>query len=75
MKPTTNNIDIQRCVQQAGDNKFDLILIAAARARELARGSRSYIIGSHKNTVLALEEIQEGHVGRELLRKVGSKKR
>lgn len=74
MKPLPNNLDMQRCMEKAG-NKFDLILIAAARARELARGSRSNIIGGHKNTVLALEEIQEGHVGREMLRKVHSKKR
>ncbi len=31
------NIDTQKCVEQAGGNRFDLVLIATVRARELSR--------------------------------------
>lgn len=49
-------------------NQFDLTLVAAKRARQLARGAESYLPwGNHKSTVLALREIAEGHVGREVL--------
>ena len=73
MKNLPNNIDIQRCTHMAG-NKFDLILIAAVRARELSRGSKTETDTRHKHTVSALEEIQSGQVGRELLRRVGQRR-
>jgi DNA-directed RNA polymerase subunit omega len=72
MKLLPNNIDVNLCAQRVG-NKFDLILIAAARTRELNRGAKPLVQGDHKSTVICLEEIQEGLVGRELLRKVGAK--
>lgn len=74
MKLLPNNIDVNRCAAQAG-NRFDLILIAAVRTRELNRGAKALIANTHKSTVTALEEIQEGLVGRELLRKTQSRKR
>ncbi len=44
-------------------NQFELTLIAAKRARQLARGAEAQLPwGSHKSTVLALREIAEGHV-------------
>ena len=72
MKQLTNTIDIQQCTKQAG-NKFDLVLIAAVRARELSRAS-PYQPGQHKHTVTALEQIQSGEVGRDLLRRVGARR-
>ncbi len=72
MKQLTNTIDIQQCTRQAG-NKFDLVLIAAVRARELSRAS-PYQPGQHKHTVTALEQIQSGEVGRDLLRRVGARR-
>ena len=74
MKLLPNNIDVNRCAERAG-NRFDLILIAAVRARELRRGRPALIAAEHRATVTALEEIQEGLVGRDLLRKVGQKTR
>lgn len=71
MKPSqSTKIDIQRCAQQAG-NKFDLVLMAAYRARELSRGKPPLIDLPVKNTVIALAEIQQGLVTREVLRRVG----
>ena len=57
MKLLPNNIDVNRCAAQAG-NRFDLILMAAVRTRELNRGAKALIANSHKSTVTALEEIQ-----------------
>ena len=72
MRQLTNTIDIQQCTRQAG-NKFDLVLIAAVRARELSRAA-PYQPGQHKHTVTALEQIQSGEVGRDLLRRVGARR-
>ena len=66
MKLVTNKLDIEKCVKNVG-NKFDLILIAAARTREI---TRKKIVGDHKPTVQALIDAEQGLVGREMLRRV-----
>ena len=49
-------------------NQFELTLIAAKRARQLARGAEARLPwGSHKSTVLALREIAEGKIDRSVL--------
>lgn len=49
-------------------NQFELTLVAAKRARQLARGADSRLPwGTHKSTVLALREIAEGHIDRTVL--------
>lgn len=49
-------------------NHFDLCLVAAKRARQLARGASSQLPwGDHKSTVLTLKEIGAGQIGREVL--------
>lgn len=49
-------------------NQFDLTLVAAKRARQLARGAEAHLPwGNHKSTVLSLREIAEGHIGRDVL--------
>jgi len=49
-------------------NHFDLCLVAAKRARQLARGAESHLPwGNHKSTVLTLKEIAEGFVGTSVL--------
>ena len=49
-------------------NQFDLTLVAAKRARQLARGAEARLPwGNHKSTVLALREIAEGHTTRGVL--------
>jgi DNA-directed RNA polymerase omega subunit len=63
-------LDTDQCVENAG-NRFDLVLIAAARAREIARQHRhSGSTESVYASVSALLEIQEGKIGREYLKKV-----
>jgi len=68
---TRTVIDTDQCVTNIG-NRFSLVLVAAIRARELRRGSRSLTDNVNKTTpvVQALKEIQEGKVGLEYLRKI-----
>lgn len=51
-------------------NKYDMILIAAARARELKKGHYSKLGEKNKPIVTAIREIEQGIIGREYLRKV-----
>lgn len=49
-------------------SRFDLTLIAAKRARQLARGAETGLPwNDHKSTVLALQEIAGGKVGPSIL--------
>ena len=61
----------QKAIAMIG-NKFDMVLIAAARARELKRGKKSTMAGADASSpiVTALTEIEVGLVGREYLRKL-----
>jgi DNA-directed RNA polymerase subunit omega len=62
-------VDTDRCVEQVG-NRFDLVLVASHRVRELSKGHRKLTTGSDGNIITALKEIEEGHVGRDLLRRI-----
>ena len=71
-KPASRGVDIYNdiCVDKIG-NRFNLVLIAAARAREISKKNKdennlTYISPG----VTALLEIQNGKVGKEYLRKV-----
>ena len=64
-------IDTEKCVSMIGGNRFDLVLVAATRARELARQHRHAENKSQLNApVSALLDIQEGRVGREYLKRI-----
>jgi DNA-directed RNA polymerase omega subunit len=56
-------------VEQVG-NRFDLVLIASARARELKRGHAPKVSNAGGITATVLKEIEEGKVGREYLKKI-----
>jgi DNA-directed RNA polymerase subunit omega len=62
-------ITSQEAVEAVG-NRYDLVLIASARARELKRGHQALTDKKSGNIVTALREIEEGKVGREYLAKV-----
>lgn len=51
-------------------NRFDLVLIASHRVRELIRGNRSTLNTKAGPVVTALQEIEEGLVGREYLKRI-----
>ncbi len=60
-------ITVEDCLKKV-DNSFDLVLIAAKRARRLANGAEAYVEWENdKPTVVALREIAEGFVDREIL--------
>jgi DNA-directed RNA polymerase subunit K/omega len=64
-------VDTEQCVHLSGGNRFDLVIMAAIRCRELAREHRNAERGYQLNApVTALLEFQEGKIGREYLRKV-----
>jgi DNA-directed RNA polymerase omega subunit len=64
-------IDTENCVENVGANRFNLVLIAAARAREIRRQNKDSESREHVfANVTALLEIQEGKVGEEYLKKV-----
>lgn len=54
----------------AAGNRYDLILIASARVRELKRGHRPKLTTKAGSTVTALQEIEKGLVGREYLKRI-----
>ena len=72
----SKDIDVQQCVDNIGGSRFELILIAATRAREIASAR---IIAQRNNPELtypvrivtaALDEVAHGKIGREYLSKV-----
>lgn len=75
-KTYSKDLDIQKCVDNVGGSRFELILIAATRAREIAN---SRIIAQRNNSQLkydtkitteALKEIEDDKVGRDYLNKI-----
>ena len=66
-----SSIDAEKCVKNAGGNKFNLILIAAARARELSRQHKASESTVQVNApVTALLEVQSGEIGQEYLKRI-----
>ena len=63
-------VTVEDCLQRI-PNQFDLTLVAAKRARQLARGAEARLPwGNHKSTVLSLREIADGHIDRAVLDEV-----
>ena len=69
-------IDIDKALVNAGGNRFELILIAATRAREIestrriAQNNNSDLKYRNRTISAALQEVEEGKIGREYLNKV-----
>ena len=60
-------VTVEDCLTNL-DNRFDLVLIAAKRARQLSNGVDPLIPWENdKPTVVALREIAEGHITRDIL--------
>jgi DNA-directed RNA polymerase subunit omega len=55
-----SKITVDEAVVKVGGNRFELILIAAERARELARGSTPRMKTDSRPVSAALEEIEAG---------------
>ena len=65
-------VDIEKCVEAVGGNRYNLVLIGAERSREIKRQtSESMLKTMMAGTIVpALLEIQQGKVGIEYLNKI-----
>ena len=63
-------ITVEKCLEHV-PSRFDLILLASGRARQLSTTSREPMVetNNHKNTLIALREIEEGLIDAETLEK------
>ena len=62
-------VTVEDCVDKV-PNRFELVLLAAHRARSIANGSAITIEPENdKNPVIALREIASGKVGTEVLKR------
>jgi DNA-directed RNA polymerase subunit omega len=52
-------VSVEGAVDQIG-SRFDLVLVASQRAREIKRGSTPMVQGDNGAIVTALEEIEQG---------------
>jgi DNA-directed RNA polymerase subunit omega len=60
-------ITVTDCLENV-DNRFQLVLVATKRARQLILGAEPHVpVENDKPTVIALREIAEGFVGPEIL--------
>ncbi len=60
-------VTVEDCLEKV-DNRFQLVLLAAKRARQIERGAEPLVEPENdKPTVIALREIAEGKIGPELL--------
>jgi DNA-directed RNA polymerase omega subunit len=63
-------LDVDKCTEAIG-NRFDLVLVASIRAREISRQHKnSDNRGNIKSPLTALLEIQEGKIQREYLKRI-----
>ena len=59
---------VEDCLDNV-ENRFQLVLVAAKRARELSNGADALVpTDNDKPTVIALREIAEGHVSKDILK-------
>ena len=64
-------IDTDLCVENAGGNRFNLVIMAAARAREIKRQHFSSMKHEHiHSAVTALLEFQAGKYDKEYLKRI-----
>ena len=60
-------ITVSDCLEKV-DNRFELVLLASRRARQIMDGAESTLeIENDKPTVVALREIAAGHISVEIL--------
>ncbi|PCJ13918.1 MAG: DNA-directed RNA polymerase subunit omega [Gammaproteobacteria bacterium] len=62
-------VTVEDCLENV-DNRFDLVLVASRRARQLATGGKEPMVEweNDKATVVALREIAEKHIGMSILK-------
>ncbi|TMA65041.1 MAG: DNA-directed RNA polymerase subunit omega [Deltaproteobacteria bacterium] len=58
-----SRITVEDCLQRV-DNRFELVMLASLRARQLFKGAKPLIESDNREVVLALREIADGKVRR-----------
>lgn len=56
-------ITVEDCLQKSS-NRFELVMLAAKRARQLLKGAKPLIEADNREVVIALREIAAGKVRR-----------
>lgn len=65
-------VTVEDCLDNVA-NRFELVMIATKRARQIANGSEPLVDEENdKPTVIALREIAEGKTGPEILQEVSA---
>jgi DNA-directed RNA polymerase omega subunit len=65
------SIDTETCVQNVGGNRFNLVLIAAERSREIRRQNKDSDKREHVHSIItALTDIQEGRIDENYMNKL-----
>ena len=60
-------VTVEDCLDNV-DNRFQLVLVATKRARQIANGKEAMVeLENDKPTVVALREISEGFITRDIL--------
>ena len=68
-------VTVEDCLP-AVDNRFDLVLVASRRARQIALGAHPLVdVDNDKPTVVALREIAAGLMNQEILDEIEAKER
>lgn len=68
-------VTVEDCLN-AVDNRFDLVLVASRRARQIAQGAQPLVdTENDKPTVIALREIASGLMNLEILDEIDAKER
>ena len=68
-------VTVEDCLP-AVENRFDLVLVASRRARQLAMGAKPLVEEENdKPTVLALREIAAGVINAKILDEIDAKKK
>ncbi|EDN69745.1 RNA polymerase Rpb6 [Beggiatoa sp. PS] len=63
-------LTVEDCLNHT-DNRFDLVLLASKRARDLAKGAPALVpTENDKPTVVALREIEEGKITKDNFDKI-----
>jgi len=64
-------VDKEQCVRKSGGNQFDLVILAATRAREIKHNNKHSRREEHLHgPVTALLEIQSGKIDEEYYKKI-----
>jgi DNA-directed RNA polymerase subunit omega len=68
-------LTVEDCLPMVG-NRFDLVLLASRRARQLANGAEAFVEADNdKPTVIALREIAAGLMTEEILDELEARER